>query len=210
MMKDALRNVSRAVGIILFLAGLGSLAGCATDHKPFELFDDTTVIKTSTIAVISADGSEATLWLADALTKELRTRSTLKVFSQAKVGLRLGKYPVTIKKGQPATPEKPVWFGKGEKAKVDAMQEQLKAKYLFVVWTELSRIGTSASYNVRVDANVVEYPKGRVIGFSFLPGRKSEGHEINKMLKDSAAMIANRFIQTAKAETHGKQETGSH
>ncbi len=209
-MKDALRNVSRAVSIILFLAGLGSLAGCATDHKPFELFDDTTVIKPTTIAVISADGSEATVGLAHALTKELRSQSTLKVFSQAKVGLRLGKYPVTIKKGQPVTPEKPVWFGKGEKAKVDAMQTQLKAKYLFVVWTELSRIGTSTSYNVRVDANVVEYPKGRVIGFSFLPGRKSEGHEINKTLKDSAAMIAHGFIRTAKAETHGKQETGSH
>ncbi len=209
-MKDALRNVSSAVSIILFLVGLGTLAGCATDHKPFELFDDTTVIKTTTIAVISADSSEATLRLSDALTRELRARSTLKVFSQAKVALRLGKYPVSIKKGQPATPEKPVWFGKGEKAKVDAMQAQLKAKYLFVVWTELSRIGTSASYNVRVDANVVEYPKGRVIGFSYLPGRKSEGKEINKMLKDSAATIADRFIRTAKAETHGKQETTSH
>ncbi len=209
-MKDALRKVNRAVGIILFLAGLGSLAGCATDRKPFELFDETTVIKPTTVAVISADGSEATLWLAAALTKELKARSTLKVFSQAKVGLRLGKYPITVKKGQPATPEKPVWFGKGEKAKVDAMQAQLKAKYLFVVWTKLSRIGTSATYNVRVDANVVEYPKGRVIGFSSLPDRKSEGHEINRMLKDSAAMIADRFIRTAKAETHGQQETGSH
>ena len=203
-MKDALRNVNRAVGIILFLAGLGSLAGCATHHKPFELFDETTVIKNSTIAVISANDSESTVWLADALTKELRARSTFKVFSQAKVGLRLGKYPVTIKKGQPATPDKPVWFGKGGKAKVDAMEKQLKAKYLFVVWTELSRTGTSASYNVRVDANVVEYPKRRVIGYSFLSGRGSEGDAINKMLKDSAAMIADRFIRAAKAETRGK------
>ena len=205
-MKDALRHVDRAVGIILFLAGLGSLAGCAIHHnKPFELFNDKTVIKNSTIAVISADGSEATVRLADALTKEFRARSTaLKVFSQAKVGLRLGKYPVTIKKGQPETPDKPVWFGKGEKAKVDAIQKQLKAKYLFVVWTELSRTGTSASYNVRVDANVVEYPKRRVIGYSFLSGRGSEGDAINKMLKDSAAMIADRFIRAAKAETRGK------
>ncbi len=204
-MKDALRNLNRAVGMILFLAALGSLAGCAVhQNKPFELFDDKTVIKDSTIAVISADGSEATMWLADALTKELRARSTLKVFSQAKVGLRIGKYPITLKKGQPETPDKPVWFGKGEKAKVDAMEKHLKAKYLFVVWTELSRTGTSASYNVRVDANVVEYPKGQVIGYSFLSGRKSEGDDINKMLKNSAAVIADRFIRAAKAERHGK------
>ncbi len=202
-MKDTLRNVNRAVGIMLFLAALGLLAGCAV-HKPFELFDEATVVKSSsTIAVISADSSKATVWLAEALTKELGARSTFKVFSQAKVGLRVGRYPVTIKKGQPAAPEKPVWFGKGEKAKVDAMQAQLKVKYLFVVWTELSRTDTLASYNVRVDANVVEYPKGRVIGYSFLSGKKSEG-EINEMLKDSAAMIADRFIRAAKAEKDGK------
>ncbi len=204
-MKDALRNVNRAVGVILLLVAVGLLlAGCGV-HKPFVLFDDTTVIKeSSTIAVISADSSEATVWLAEELTKELKERSTLKVFSQAKVGLRLGKYPVTIKKGQPATPDKPVWFGKGEKAKVDAMQTHLKAKYLFVVWTELFRTGTSASDNVRVDANVLEYPKGRVIGYSFLSSRKSEGDDINKILKDSAVMIADRFIRAAKAEKHGK------
>ncbi len=63
---------------------------------------------------------------------------------------------------------------------------------------------------MRVDANVVEYPKRRVIDYSFLPGRKSEGRDINKMLKDSAAMIADRFIRTAKAETHSKQETEAH
>ncbi len=207
MMKVALRKVCCAVVITLFLAALMSVAGCATDHKAFELFDETTVIKSSTIAVISADGSEATVWLADALTKELRTRSNFKVFSQAKIGLRLGKYPSTIKREQPAAPEKPAWLGRGEKAKVDAMQAQLKVKYLFVVWTELSRTGGSESY-LRVNANVVEYPKGRVIGFSFLPDRKSEGHDISKMLKDSAAVIADGFIRTAKAETHGKQETG--
>jgi hypothetical protein len=191
------------VGIILFLVALGALVGCAI-HKPFELFDDTTVIKKGTIAVISADGSEATLRLAEALTNELKERSTFKVLSQAKISLRLGKYPVIINEGQPENLDKPVWFGKGEKAKVDAIQAQLKVYYLFVVWTGRSRNGISASYLTSVNGNVVEYPKGRVIGYSFLSGRKSEGDDINNMLKDSAAMIADRFIQTAKAETHGK------
>ncbi len=110
-MKDTLRNMNRAVVIILLLAVLGSLTGCAI-HKPFELFDDTTVIKSRTIAVISADGSETTMRLAEALTNELKERSTFKVLSQAKINLRLGKYPVIINEGQPENQDKPVWFGK--------------------------------------------------------------------------------------------------
>ncbi len=207
-MNDVLRNGKWAVGIILFLIAFG-LPGCAA-HKPFELFDTTTVINGSgTVAVISADRSEETMWLAEALTKELKARSTFKVFTQAKVGLRLGKYPVTIKKGQPETPEKPVWLGKGDKAKVDAMGKNLKVKYIIVVWTELAeqadKTGKSASYNVRVDANTVEYPKGRVIGYSFVSGKKSEA-DVNKMLKSSAEMIADKFIKVAKAEPQKKKE----
>src|SRR5512143_4098280 len=167
MMKDILRNMNQAGLIMLFLAALGSLTGCGV-RKPFEFFDETTSIKSSTIAVISADGSDATMRLAAALTKELRERSTFKVWSQAKINLSLAKYPVTIKEGKPENPDKPVWFGKGEKAKVDAMQAQLKAYYLFVVWTGRARNGISASYITSVNGNVVEYPKGRVIGYSFL------------------------------------------
>lgn len=204
-MKDALKNVNRAGRIILFLAVIGTLASCAI-HKPFELFDDKTVIKNGTIAVISADASEATVRLAQALTKELTERSTFKVWSQARIDLRLAKYPVTIKEGQPENPDKPVWFSKGEKAKVDAMQARLKVHYVFVVWTGFSRTGASASYHVSVNGNVVEYPKGRVIGYSLLSGssRSSKGDDINKMLKNSAAMMADKLISAAKAGKPGK------
>ncbi len=204
-MKDGLKNVNRAGRIILFLAALGSLAGCGI-HKPFELFDDKTVIKNSTIAVISADRSEATVLLAAALTKELKERSTLKVWSQAKIDLRLAKYPLTIKEGQPENPDKPVWFSKGEKAKVDAMQAKLKVRYLFVVWTGFSRTGTSGPYKVSVHGNVVEYPKGRVIGYSLLSGssQSSKGDDISQRVKDSAAKMADKFIRAAKVEKPGK------
>jgi hypothetical protein len=204
-MKDILRNMNQTGLIILFLAALGSLAGCMS-HKSFEFFDEMTLIKNGTIAVISADGSDATMRLAAALTKELRERSTFKVWSQAKVDLRLVKYPVTIKEGKPENPDKPVWFGKGEKAKVDAMQAQLKVRYLFVVWTGFTRNGTSESYHVSVNGNVVEYPKGRVIGYSLLSGssRSSKGADVSPMLKDSAAMMADKFITAAKAEKPDK------
>lgn len=204
-MKDVLRNMKRAGLIILFLAAFGSLAGCGI-HKPFELFDEMTLIKSGTIAVISADGSDATMRLAQALTKELRERSTFKVWSQARIDLRLAKYPLTIKEGKPENPDKPVWFGKREKAKVDAMQAQLKVRYVFVVWTGFSRNGTSDSYDVSVNGNVVEYPKGRVIGYSLLSGssRSSKGDDVKQMVKDSAAMMADKFIRVAKAEKPDK------
>jgi hypothetical protein len=206
-MKDALRSMNQAGLVILFLAALGLIAGCAT-HNPFEFFDESTSIKSGSIAVISADSSDATRRLAAALTKELRERSTFKVWSQAKINLSLAKYPVTIKEGQPENPEKPVWFGKGEKTKVDAMQAKLKVRYLFVVWTVFSQAtGTSDSYQVSVNGNVVEYPKGRVIGYSRLSGssRSSKGKDIRPMLKDSAARIADKFIRAAKAEKPDKQ-----
>lgn len=205
-MKDALnKNVNRAVRIILFLAALGTLAGCGV-HKPFELFDDKTVIKGGTIAVISADTTAATVRLAEELTRELRARSTFKVWSQAKVDLRLAKYPVAIKDGQPEDPGKPVWFTKGEKAKLNAIQAQLKVRYLFLVWTEFSKTGTSDSYKVSMNGNVVEYPKARVIGYSLLSGssRSAKGDDINQLLKDSAARMADKFISAAKAEKPGK------
>ena len=96
MMKDVLRkNMNQAGFIILFLVALGLLAGCVL-HKPFEFFDESTSIKSGTIAVISADGSDATRRLAAALTKELRERSTFKVWSQAKINLSLAIRVVTI------------------------------------------------------------------------------------------------------------------
>jgi predicted small lipoprotein YifL len=207
MMKGVLRNMHQTGLVMLFLVALGSLAGCGL-HKPFEFFDETALTKGGTIAVISADDSDATMRLAEALTKELRERSTFKVWSQAKIDLRLVDYPVIIKEGEPTNPEKPVWFGKGEKAKVDAMQAQLKVRYLFVVWTGFSRTGTSDSYHVSVNGNVVEYPKGRVIGYSILSGssRSPKGDEINPMLKDSAAMMAATFIKAAKAEKAEKAD----
>ncbi len=205
-MSDALKNMNRAGCFLLVLALLGLLAACAVHHRPFELFDDKTVIKNGTLAVISADSSEATVRLAEELTRELRKRSSFKVWSQAKINLHLAKYPVTIKEGQPENPDKPVWFGKGEKAKVDAMQAKLKVRYLFVVWTAFSRTNASGPYDASVNGNVVEYPGARVIGYSLVSGssRSTKGDDIKPLVKDSAAMMADKFITAAKAEKPGK------
>jgi hypothetical protein len=197
------------------------LSGCCGIHKPFEPMDDKVQIRPGSLAVISADASDATMRLAEELTRELKERSTFKVLSQAEVGRRVGKYPVTIKEGQPENTDRPVWFAKGEKAKVDAMQAQIKADYIFVVWTgNLTRVtttsqrgGSSVSYRVNVDGNVIEYPKGRVVGYSVFGGSKSqtcclfgksEDDDVNEMLKNAAGEMADKFISAAKAEKPGK------
>ena len=214
---------SRLFPVLLFpllLGMLAALSGCGI-HKPFELFDDNATIKHGSIAVISTDSSETSMRLAGYLTEHLKERSAFKVISQEEVKRRVGKYPVVIKEGQPENENKPVWFDKGEKSKVDAMQAKIKSDYLFVVWTgNLTRTtttngqgGSSVSYSVNVDGNVIEYPKARVVGYSIFANNKSqscclfgksEGEDINEMMKDSAGMMADKFISAAKAEKAAK------
>jgi len=213
-------RLSRVLLLPFLLSMLAVLSGCGI-HKPFELFDDKTTIKSGSVAVISSDSSEPTMRLAEYLTQHLKERSTFKVISQEEVKRRVGKYPVTIKEADAENGSKPVWFAKGEKSKVDAMQAQIKADYLFVVWTgNLRRItttssqgGGSVSYSIFVNGNVVEYPKARIIGYSNFAGSKgqscclfgkSEGDDINEMLKESAGEMADKFISAAKAEKPGK------
>ena len=206
--------------VLLALCSVALLQGCCGIHKPFEPMDDKVQIRAGSLAVISADASDATMRLADELTKELKARSTFKVLSQEEIGRRVGRYPVTIKEAQPENPDKPVWFAKGEKAKVDAMQAQLKTDYVFVVWTDnLRKIvrsgqgGSSVTYSIDVYGNVIEYPKSRAIGFTNFARNqgqscclfgKSEGDDINEMLKGAGASMADRFIEAAKAEKPGK------
>jgi len=193
---------------------------CGGTPYPFELYDEKTTIRTGTIAVIAAEGSELTVRLADSLTRELKERSTFKVLSQEEVARRVGKYPVNIKEGKPENPDKPVWFAKGEKARIDSMQTQLRADYLFLVWTDNLRKlvrsgqgGSSVTYSVDVYGNLIEYPRSRAIGYtSFARNHgqscclfgKSEGEDINEMLKGAAESMADKFIAAAKAEKPGK------
>ena len=219
-MARTISRMHRAAGLFLIMGVLGMLSGCCGTPYPFERFDEKTVIRSGSIAVISTDGSEPTVRLADYLTRELKERSTFKVLSQEEIGRRVGRYPVTIKEAQPENPDKPVWFAKGEKAKVDAMQAQLKTDYIFVVWTGgLSRItrtgqgGSSVSYSINVNGNLLEYPKARAVGYSnfsynksqscCLSG-KSEGDDINEMLRSSAVEMADKLIAAANAAKPGK------
>lgn len=197
------------------------LTACGGVYKPFEMMDDRAHLKPGTLAVIAGDTSETTSLIAEALTKQLRERSTFRVLSQDEVARRIGKYPVAIKRADPENEERPVWYAKGEKAKVDSIQSQVKTDYLFLVWTgHLSRItrtssqgGSSVSYVVGVVGNVMEYPKAKAAGFSNF-GRqksqtcclfgKSEGEDINELLKDAGTVMADEFISVTRSERPAK------
>ena len=221
MERRAASCSSRFLRYLAFFCLLTVLSGCCGGTPyPFALYDDKTVIRSSSIAVVSADTSELTVRLADDLTRELKTRSTFKVLSQEEVARRLGRYPVAVKPGTPENPDKPVWFAAGEKAKVDSLQAKLKTDYVFLIWTDnLRKItrtgqgGSSVTYSVDVYGNVVEYPKSRAIGYtSFARNQgqscclfgKSEGDDIHEMVKGAAGSMADDFIEAAKAERPGK------
>lgn len=210
-----------ALYIFLAVCMVGALSGCCGGTPyPFALYDEKTVIRSSSIAVVSADTSELTVQLADNLTRELKARSTFKVLSQEEVARRLGRYPVKVKQGTPDNPDKPVWFAKGEKAKVDSLQAQLNTDYVFLVWTDnLRKItrtgqgGSSVTYSVDVYGNMIEYPRSRAIGYtSFARNQgqscclfgKSEGDDIHEMVKGAARSMADDLISAAKAEKPGK------
>ncbi len=206
--------------VIAALSLLGVLAGCGV-HKPFEFMDDKTQVKKGTLAVVSGDPSEPTVMLTAYLTQELRQRSTFRVLGQEEMGKRIAKYPIAIKRADPENEDSPVWFPKTEKSKLDAMQTQLKADYLLVLWTNgLSKNfvryqngGGKVYYSVGIVGNLIEYPKAKAVGYSVFANSKdqscclfgkSEGDDVNEMLKDSAHEMADEFLAAAKAEKPSK------
>lgn len=198
----------------------GILTGCGV-HKPFAFMDDNTQVKKGSLAVISGDASEPTVMLTEYLTHALKQKSTFRVMSQEEIGRRAGKYPVNLKRAVPENEDKPVWFAKGEKSKLDAIHSQLKTDYLLVVWTSnLQRVfvhysngGGKVSYYAGILGNLYEYPKAKPIGYSNFGNSKdqscclfgkSEGDDINALLKYSAEEMADDFVTAAKAEKPGK------
>lgn len=210
---------NRVIHAIVSVLVISALAGCGV-HKPFQFYDENAHVKKGSLAVISGEASDETVMLTQYLTQALKQKSTLRVLTQEETRQRIGKYPVTIKRMTPENEDKPVWYAKGEKGRIDAMHEQLKTDYLFVVWvsdlsrwTTTSQSGTKVTYAASVLANLMEYPKAKPMGFSicgfskdqscFLFG-KSEGDDVNELLKYSADEIADKFTAVTKTEKPGK------
>ncbi len=215
------RPYDRIMSALVLVILTGICTGCCGSPIPFAFFDDNTPVKKGSIAVISGDPSEPTEKVAEYLTHELKQKSVLRVLSQGEIGRRIGKYPIVIKRMQPAESEdKPVWFAKGEKSKLDTIHDQLKTDYLFVVWiTDLSRTtvtssrgGSRVTYSADVYGNLLEYPRAKAIGYSSVRYSrdkscclfgKSEGEDVEELFKYSARDMSEKFLSLSKT---GKTE----
>lgn len=210
----------RTYGRIAVAALCMALLSACGVHKPFELMNDNYQFKSGSIAVVTGSDDEATAMLAGSLTQELKQKGTLRVMSQEEVARHVSKYPSSVKRAKELKDlDHPVWYAPSEKGKIESMQAQLKTDYLFVVWggdlyrtvTQSSRGGSSVSYSVGIVANLIE-PKNKVVGYSNFGHSKSqscclfgksEGDDINEMLKEAAEEMADKFLKTAKAQKAG-------
>ncbi len=199
------------------------LNGCGGVHRPFELVDKNTKIRPGSLAVLSGGASEVDVKLAINLTQELKKRSTFRVMSQEEIARRVSGYPSDLVRNSKVPKEEEdnyAWFSQGNKARVDAVQAQLKTDYVFVIWAgNLSKWVTSGQGGTRVDYVVsvygrfFEYSKGKTVAYSAF-GRsrgqscclfgKSEGEDIDALLKDSAEEAADKFISVTGSEKASK------
>ncbi len=199
------------------------LNGCGGVHRPFELVDKNTKIRPGSIAVLSGGRSEVDVKLAANLTQELKKKSTFRVMSQEEIARRISGYPselVRIAKVPKAEEDNYAWFSQGNKGRVDAAHAQLNTDYIFVIWAgDLTRWVTSGQGGTRVDYVVsvygrfLEYPKGRIDAYSAF-GRsrgqscclfgKSEGEDVDALLKDAAEEAAEKFVSVTGSEKASK------
>ncbi|MER3423463.1 MAG: hypothetical protein C4293_09760 [Nitrospiraceae bacterium] len=122
----------RALAVSALITILG---GCGGPNNPFVLMDEKHLLKPASIVVISGSNRGEDTKLAEALTKELKERTTFRVLSQEDIMRAIPNYPMTIKRRNVGKDEiKPVWFEASEKNKLDSIQSRLRVDYLFIVW----------------------------------------------------------------------------
>lgn len=210
--------VRNLVKVLMSAMLLLVLSACSSDNFPFNPIVKNKVYKPSTLAVISGNDKDATVKLAEFLTKELQERTTFRVLSQAEVAKRLGNYPpmLAFRTEIKEEDEKPVWLTPGEKSKLGAMQAKLKVDYLFVVWNRNvrrvvvtgSQGGGSTTDYVYPAGNLIEYPSGTVLAstmsvagssHSILGLFRDADYYIVDALKIAAEEIVDEFIDETKS-----------
>lgn len=92
----------------------------------------------------------------------------------------------------------------------------MRTDYLLVVWapdlTKFTKYNlgiASVNYQVKIHGNLFEYPSGTVVGYTEFRERKgrsccfvgnSEGDDVNEMINDIAAQIAEKLSLAAYTE----------
>lgn len=208
------RNLARVLMSAMLLL---VLSACSSDNFPFNPIVKNKVYKPSSLAVISGNDKDASVKLAEFLTKELQGRTTFRVLPQAEVAKRMGNYPplLAFRTDIKDEDEKPVWLTPAEKAKVSAIQAKLKVDYLFVVWNRnVQRVtvsgqgGSSITDYVYPAGNLIEYPGGAVLASTYSVAGSSHSllglfrdadYYIVDALKIAAEEIVDEFIDETKS-----------
>lgn len=200
--------------LFAFVIGMSILSGCGKGY-PFEFLDEGYRPKGSSVAVVSASADDASERFAQHLTKNLQEKSTLKVLSQNQVAQRVGKYPVSIKTGDPKNWDKPVWYGQKDKSRIDSIANAVNTDYVLFMWVDsIHRItttgqgGSSVNYRAVIIGNMVDR-QGRTAGYSNFGSQKgqtcclfgvSEGQDIDSLLQIAAGEVAREFAQRTGSE----------
>ncbi len=207
--------------IFVMLVTAFFVQGCAT-NKPFALVDEQYQFKPGTIAIISGDNNEADSRFVDVLISELREKSTLKVLDMEEIAKRVKNYPLVkpavfgMAKEKSDKREKKFEV---DRVKVDAIQGQLHTDYVFVLWhdqmTKWSSNQTdcltwsNVGYIIHIQGDLLEYPKKKMVGYADFREEKggsccllfkSEGEDIDDLIKTAAKRTASDLIHLSKTE----------
>lgn len=214
-------GINSVVPLFKIFGGLGLLVlltACSSSNYPFNPIVKNKVYKPTTIAVVAGYEDDATVKLAEFITKEMAERTKFNVMSQAEIAKRLPGYPdiIKIRKNEDIKDdeEKPIWFLPAEKAKINAIQAKLKVDYLYMVWNRLvrrivvtSNQGGSTTDYVYPGGNLLEYPGGNVLAatmsvagsdHSILGLFRDKDYYVVDALKISAEDIVDDFISVTK------------
>lgn len=219
-MRPRLTNCRR--NIVLACIVVLSFSGCY-NTKLFIPIDPGKEIKAGRLAVLSGSDSDFDVNFAEYITEELRTNTTFQVMTQTEIRNKVHGYPLPLI-DPAAAKAKADPFGAfpGNKAKLDAIQKQLKADYLYVVWIQnvkktiqqTSTFGTTRvmRYEAEGRARMLQYPSGSIIAYSEISGfehpglisSKKEPDYIEIMLKNMAYNIRTKFAEVTRSAKESK------
>lgn len=126
------------------------------------------------IAVISGHNDDNDIQLAEMITEKLTATGKFKVLTQSEITKKMPQYPLNynvidfVISGEDDRNYSP-YLNNSSKERIDALQKQVKADYILVVWIEgmnefQSRNATSR--HMFVKSRFITYPAGNVSAYS--------------------------------------------
>ena len=221
MMRHRLTSTLKDSILVCVVAVLAF--SCCGYSNLFVLNDPGKDIRPGVLAVISGGDGDADVKFAECLTDELRKNTTFQVMSQDAIRRKAPGYPVPLIDGAAGkNNDDPFGTFPGNKAKLDAIQKQLKADYIYVVWIQnikktieqTSTFGTTRVMMYQADgrARLLQYPGGRIIAYTEVPGSehpglissKKESDYIESMMKQMALFVRTKFAEVTKSGKEAK------